>query len=245
MATEPCDLPCVCPNQRFCARRREARPGQSASTDQRTPPKYVTVTRRWCKVSSLNASRAGGGGSANPRRTQPGQGSLRRGMLHLRRHGHSILPLTFGDVQGRIGRPQQRLGVGAVLGKCGHADRDGDRTDHLVLVRDAKLFHRFSDLLRAARGGPPTGSPARSCWARTAPRPDRPRSRRRTVHPARRSRREHGGGPGQVRFPRPRTPSGVLGRPQWRPDGAPPLGACLLPATGPALRSRDHVRWLE
>jgi len=101
---------------------------------------------------------------------------------------------------------------------------------------------------------PDTGPPGQLTWPsgaagtpaqrpRTPPgRPARPRSRRRTVHPARRSRREHGGGPGQARFPRPRTPSGVLGRPQRRPDGAPPLGACLLPATGPALRSRDPVR---
>ena len=74
--------------------------------------------------------------------------------------------------------------------------------------------------------------------ARQAARPS-PHSSPSTRQRARAWRR-----PQQARYPPPRTPppGGVLGRPQQRSDGVPPLGACLLPEPGPAPLSRHTVR---
>jgi hypothetical protein len=72
----------------------------------------------------------------------------------------------------------------------------------------------------------------------TRPAPATATSRRRTITmaPAAAAR------PPAV-HPLPARPGRVLGQPHQRTDGAPPMVPVLLPATGPALRSRDPVRW--
>jgi len=105
---------------------------------------------------------------------------------------------------------------------------------------------------------------------RTPPgQPARPRQLRRMVHPGPSGSRQRRNRPELARshhhdasaahdartppaaahrpalHPLPAKPGQILGQPQQRPDGTPPMVPVRLPATGPALQSRDPVQWLE
>jgi hypothetical protein len=69
------------------------------------------------------------------------------------------------------------------------------------------------------------------------PAPATTNSRRRTMTMAPAAAAHH-----PAVHPLPARPGRVLGQPHQRTDGAPPMAPVLLPATGPALPSRDPVR---